>query len=405
MRLLIVTPRLLYPADSGGKIRSSKLFEKLARAHDITIVCFRTPADTDEQVRGMAACCSRLETIQWNESVKFSPRFYAEVATNLLSIHAYAFQKYYDRRMVSLVRSLLLTSRFDLLVCDFLHLSLNVVALPFSPKILFQHNVESLVRRRHFELIRNPIARAYLFWEWWRLRRNERWAAKQFDHCVLVSDQDRRLMAELYGVTHTSTIPAAVDADYFRTLNTPCDEAHLVFTGSFDWFPNEDAACYFVREILPRVQRERAVTFWIVGRNPSSVIRDLARSCPNVRVTGTVADVRPYIDRACVYVVPLRIGGGTRIKIFEAMAMAKAIVSTPVGAEGLPVLHDENILLAESPDQFAERVLALIRDAPLRRRLGEAARALVSERFTWDIAARRFDDICTSVVARAPLGA
>jgi polysaccharide biosynthesis protein PslH len=139
------------------------------------------------------------------------------------------------------------------------------------------------------------------------------------------------------------------------------------------------------------------VTFWVVGRTPSDAIRRVGRERPNVRVTGTVDDVRPYIDRAGVYIVPLRIGGGTRIKIFEAMAMAKPVVSTTIGAEGLPVTGGENLILADDAPRFASEVVRLLKDAPERRRIGERARRLVVDHFTWDVAARRFDEICETV--------
>jgi sugar transferase (PEP-CTERM/EpsH1 system associated) len=396
MRLLTVMGRLPYPADTGGKIRSSKLFERLAKRHDITIVSFRTPQDADEQVHRMTACCSRLETIDWLEVPKRGPAFYASVARSVVSTQAYTVAKYADVRMRQRVAALLASDRYDALVCDFLQPSVNVLELGSVPKILFQHNVESVIRRRQIEQTRNPLARAYLHWDWRKLRAFEHEAARRFDHCIMVSVEDCRTMAREFGVTTTSAIPTAVDVEYF----TPRPDAmtnDVVFTGSMDWFANEDAVLHFARAILPRVRQEVDATFWVVGRNPTESLRRELEGIAGVRVTGTVDDVRPYIERAAVYVVPLRIGGGTRIKIFEAMAMARPIVSTSIGAEGLPVAHGADIVLADAPNGFAAAVVTLLRSQAKRHRLGLAARRL-AERHDWNVAADRFSEICTMVV-------
>jgi sugar transferase (PEP-CTERM/EpsH1 system associated) len=399
MKVLILSGRLLYPANTGARIRSARLFERLARVHDVTIACFKTAADRPEDVELMRSTCSKLETIDWTEHPKFSMRFWRDVGLNLFSPHPYAVDKYVSRQMRQRLHDLLDTGRYDLLVCDFVQPTTSALDLPFRPKILFQHNVESVVRERHYRQTRNPVAKAYLFWEWRRLRRFEGHAARRFDHCVMVSAEDCSTMANLYGIRHTSAIPTGVDTEYFQAREPEADGHHIVFTGSMDWLPNEDAVRYFVRDVFPFVRRELDATFWVVGREPSAAVRRLADENPNVKVTGTVSDVRPYIDRAGVYVVPVRIGSGTRIKIFEAMAMGKAVISTRIGAEGLPVTAGQDIVIADDAASMARETVALLKDTAARRRIGRAARHLVAENHTWDIAARQFSDICEAVAA------
>jgi glycosyltransferase involved in cell wall biosynthesis len=397
--MLVLSGRLFFPVTTGGTTRSSRLFERLARHHDITIVSFRMPGDTQDSLEMMRTCCNRLETVDWSESRKGTPRFLAEVARNAFSPTAFTVAKYASPIMRNRIDQLLRADRYDVVVADFLQPSTNVIDAPFFPKVLFQHNVESVIRRRQFEAARNPLLKAYLYWDWLRLKRFEGQAARRFDHCIMVSEQDCATMRELYGVTSTTAIPTGVDVDYFQPREAEAPGHHLVFTGSMDWFPNDDAMQFFVGQVLPLIRHELDVILWIVGRNPGEPVRRLAREHPDVRVTGTVDDVRPFIDRAGVYVVPLRIGGGTRIKIFEAMAMAKAVVSTTIGAEGLPVTNDVNIALEDTPKSFARRVIELLRNPAERRRIGDSARALVVERYTWDVAAQRFAEICESVHA------
>jgi glycosyltransferase involved in cell wall biosynthesis len=187
-------------------------------------------------------------------------------------------------------------------------------------------------------------------------------------------------------------VQTGVDTDYFRPAATPAERTHMVFTGSMDWLPNEDGMTYFCREILPRIrQSEPEATLSIIGRAPTPAVRKLAE-IPGVEVTGRVDDVRPHIARGAVYVVPLRIGGGTRLKIFEAMSMAKAVVSTTVGAEGLPVTSGRDIDLADEPSRFAHAVVHLMRDADARRSIEGAARTLVVERYDWSAVAGDFED-------------
>ena len=397
MRFLIVSARLLYPADTGGKIRSSRLFEALSRQHDLTIVAFQTPEDTPDRIEQMRRCCRRLVTVPWRESEKFTARFYWDVISNLFSPRSFAVAKYRDPRMERTVRGLVSEEQFDVLVCDFLQPSINVLDIPFVPKILFQHNVEAVIRRRHFEQVANPAIKAYLYWEWKRLRAYERRAARAFDHCLMVSEDDRRTMYDEYGVTTTSVVPTGADVHPEGPGDDAEDGVHLIFTGSMDWFANEDAVFFFVRDILPRLRREIAVTFWIVGRNPSPRVRHLAAIDAGVMVTGTVPDVRPYIARATVYVAPLRIAGGTRIKIFEAMGMGRAVVSTRIGAEGLPVVDGEHVLLADEAGDFAEKVIALVRDRTRRQLLARAGWELVRRNYSWEKAAEQFAAVCQQV--------
>jgi glycosyltransferase involved in cell wall biosynthesis len=365
------------------------------------MVSFRTAEEGPEHVRMMQACCRRLETVPFTDHRKGTPGFFAELARNVASPQAFTIAKYDSPEMRRTIEDLLARERYDVLVCDFLHPSPNVLPLNFFPKILFQHNVEAVIRQRHYQTAGNPLLKAYLYWDWLRLKRFEGQAARRFDHSIMVSDQDSQTMRQLYGVTSASSIPTGVDVEYFQPREPEADGHHIVFTGSMDWFPNEDGVQFFVRDVLPLIRQQLEVTFWVVGRTPSEAVARLGREHPNVRVTGTVEDVRPYIDRAGVYVVPLRIGGGTRIKIFEAMAMAKPVVSTTIGAVGLPVSDGENVIMADEPQQMAGNIVRLLQEPRERRRIGDAARTLVVEHYTWEVAARRFSDICEQVRAKA----
>jgi glycosyltransferase involved in cell wall biosynthesis len=209
---------------------------------------------------------------------------------------------------------------------------------------------------------------------------------------IAVSKADADLMEQQYKITGVHAVDTGVDTDYFRPPTQPAElKADLVFLGSMDWMPNIDGVQWFVREILPLIHSRRPDTrIAIVGRKPSPEI--LALAGDRIHVTGTVPDVRPWLWGSRASIVPLRIGGGTRLKIFEAMAMGKAVVSTTVGAEGLPVTHQQDILLADDDTSFAHSVVGLLRDIDARRRLEIASRRLVAEHFDWSVVARDLDD-------------
>ena len=388
--------RPLYPADTGGRIRSARLLERLSHIHDLTVICFRTADDRPEDFELMRACCSAIETVPWKETPKFTPRFYAELAADLFSPLPYTALKYRSAAMARRIDALLASGRFDLLLCDFLQPAVNCTDHPFRPKVLFEHNVETAIGLRQARHATHPLVRGYLRLEAAKIRRFEHRVAAAFDHCIMVSDDDCRMLRDEFGARHASAIPTGVDVEYFRPMPMQASEPTVVFVGSMDWLPNQDAVEFFVSQVLPRIRAEVPVRFVVAGRNPPASIRQM----DDIHVTGTVDDIRPWFRDAHVCVVPLRVGGGTRIKIFEALAMAKAVVSTTVGAEGLPVTDGQDILLADDPDAFAKATVRLLKNAELRQRIGHAGRCL-AERYSWDAAAQRFSDICIDAVDRA----
>jgi sugar transferase (PEP-CTERM/EpsH1 system associated) len=396
VKILWLNAGLLLPLDKGGKLRTWHLMRHLAQRHDITYMSFTDPSETEEQRTGMRDVCNRLETVPRSDPGKGTLQFYLDAARYVVDAMPYAIAKYRSAAYAARVRELLDRESFDAVVCDFLPPAANLPATLPCPSILFTHNVESEIWRRHTETARNLISRQLLSQQERRMRWFERDALARFDLVLAVSDADNRTFQRLYpGALRTPVhvVQTGVDTEYFK----PCaDEsvrrAHLVFTGSMDWLPNEDGMVHLVRDILPRIQAaEPEATLSIIGRSPTPTVRRLGEE-RGIEITGRVDDVRPHIAAGSVYVVPLRIGGGTRLKIFEAMAMAKAVVSTTIGAEGLPVRDGEDIVIADEPDRFADAVVRLIRDSDARRQLEIAARRLVVERYDWSAVAQDFED-------------
>jgi sugar transferase (PEP-CTERM/EpsH1 system associated) len=397
MNILWLNANLLLPLDKGGKLRTWHLMRELARHHKITYISFADPGRPPELDRGMRDVCAELETVERRDAEKGTWRFYAGAAARLLDPLPYAVAKYRSPEFAGRVRDALASRRFDLVVCDFLVPFVNMPARLPCPAVLFTHNVEAEIWRRHAETCETAGARALYRSQWRRMQRFERLAVSRFDLVLAVSNADRTTLLRLYGDALRApvrVVQTGVDTEYFSP--PPADAVaprHLVFTGSMDWLPNEDGVRYFCSEILPRIRRlEPDATFSIVGRAPTPAVRELAGRVPGVEVTGRVDDVRPHMARGALYVVPLRIGGGTRLKIFEAMAMGKAIVSTTVGAEGLPLTAGRDIAIADDPGHFASTTVHLLRDDELRRRIEAQARRLVVEQYDWSAVAQGLNE-------------
>jgi glycosyltransferase involved in cell wall biosynthesis len=251
-----------------------------------------------------------------------------------------------------------------------------------------------MIWRRHAEHARDPLRKLYFRMQAEKMFAWERKACRSAGHIVAVSPADARLMRNLFGVESVSEIPTGVDLDHFAPPGPAAHTADLVFVGSMDWLPNVDGVLHFAREVLPLIQRRRpGCTFAIVGRKPPARIQELARKIPGVMVTGTVPDVRPYLWGSGVSVVPLRIGGGTRLKIYEAMAAGVPVVSTTIGAEGLDVHPPDDIRIADRPADFADHCLDLLEDREESRRMAARARRMVEANFSWERVARRFSDL------------
>lgn len=401
MRILWLKSELLHPIDKGGKIRTYQMLRHIKREHHVTYLSFAVADDPHEAFEKSQEYCHRLVAVPRSDARKFSARFYRDLVVNLSSPLPYAIQKYSSAAMRRAIERELRERDYDVVVSDFLATSINLPPALDSTTVLFQHNVESTIWRRHYETQTGAFRRAFFRGQWQKMCAYERSACRRFDAVIAVSEVDRDHMREEFGLSEVYDVPTGVDPDYFRPLGGSPADCELVFTGSMDWMPNEDAILHFAREILPRIAKAiPAVTLTVVGRNPSPALIALARSDDRIRITGRVDDVRPYVDRASAYIVPLRVGGGTRLKIYEAMAMERPVISTSIGAEGLPVRDGEELLIADEPEAFAGAVIRVLGDAHLARMLGRRAGATVRQRFGWGNAAARFMNVCETAATR-----
>ncbi len=385
------------PVDTGGKIRSFNILRHLATKHEVTLLSYyggsRDPGYETEIVERL----SGAQTI-YTAAPEGTLRQSLDYIRRLPSRAPYAVTKFTDSKVRQTLAQWLDARRFDVAVCDFLSASLNFPNRLGVPCVLFQHNVESVLWQRMAETESAPLRKLSYKIEAAKMLRYEQRTLGRFHHVIAVSQQDREEMLKLDQRCRITVVPTGVDTEQYRSAPSAAGNPPIVaFVGSMDWEPNIDAAEYFCREIWPAVLHDFPdARFQIVGRNPHARVQRLKSA--SVEVTGKVASVADYLGPATVIIVPLRIGGGTRLKIFEAMAMGKAVVSTSIGAEGLDLTPGRDLLIADTSGSFAASILQLLRE-PERRRAYEQAAAALAARYDWSEITLKFADVLRESIA------
>jgi sugar transferase (PEP-CTERM/EpsH1 system associated) len=395
MKILWVNTHFLHPPTRGGQIRTLEMLRILSRRHEVHYVGLLDNPSDNQAVPLSAEYCARAYPIMHWLPPRASLSFGGQAIANLFSSLPLAVVRYRSPEALRTVADMLRRERFDRVVCDFLFSAPNIPVL--EQVVLFQHNVETTIWRRHVAQAADPFRRVFFRQQADRMEVYERNVCRRVSHVVAVSAEDSDRMRRMFDISHVSDIPTGVDTGYFRPPESTLPAstvADLVFVGSMDWLPNIDGASWFADEVLPLIRRRRpSCSLVIVGRRPPRSIMDLARRDPRIKVTGTVDDIRPYLWSSSVAVVPLRIGGGTRLKIFEAMAARIPVVSTSVGAEGLPLSPGDHILIADSAQALADRCLELLETPELRSRMVKTAWEMISSRFSWEQVTSCFERI------------
>lgn len=394
MKILLVCPKVPYPATDGGRIAIYEPLRRLAaRGHQITLLA-PTPQQADAADLAELERSCRLELVPIDTRNRLLP-----AAFNLLSPLPYTIAKYDARPLRERLRTLLAAEQHDLVQIENLHMAAyQAIATEYGvPVVLRQQNVESQLAERYAHTQRG-LRRLYARIHAAKLRRYEADVCAYMDACLAITPEDSERLRALNPQIQVATVPAGVDLDDFQPQPASEEPGAIVSVAAMDWPPNADAMFWFTEQILPLIrQTHPAAHLYVVGKNPSAKIQALARM-KNVTVTGFVDDVRTYLAKGAVFIVPLRSGGGMRVKILQAMAMEKAIVSTTIGAEGIAAQDNQAICLADTPAAFATGVSRLLADTPLRQRIARNARQLVTSHYSWDQTVNRMEQIYTNIL-------
>ena len=397
MKILWVKGDRLLPVQNGGNIRSYHIARHLAQHHSLRFFSYYSGTKDDDYETELNAQFPNSVALFTGKAELASWKRAADYIRHLSNPMPYAVSRFQYRLVQQQLRDWFAQKSFDVVVCDFLDAAVNFPRELSIPTVLFQHNVESEIWRRHAENGSGWAKRNAYRIEFSKMQMYEQEMVRRFHHVIAVSENDAKLMEAWVDRSHLSVVPTGVDLRKFHPdLNRTGVQPLVMFVGAMDWMPNVDAVDYFCREVWPNIlQRIPTARFRVVGRNPNPLIQALASD--NVEVTGMVPSVVEHLQEAAVVIVPLRVGGGTRLKIYEAMAMGRAVVSTTIGAEGLDVHDGRDIILADNPAKFADTVAELLANDGLRGRYERAAAELAAK-YDWPAVGERFGEVLQQMV-------
>jgi glycosyltransferase involved in cell wall biosynthesis len=403
LKILWVKADKLLPVQNGGNIRTYHVLRYLSARHELTFYSYYAGTPDPDYERELRRQLPGAVAVSTGKRELSGAARGLDYLAHLGARPPYAVSRFADAKVQKQLRTWFREQRFDVAVCDFLDAAVNFPGRFNIPCVLFQHNVESEIWRRHAATANHPGKKMIYRTEFRKMLRYERAAVSKFHHVIAVSESDRSLMTQWVDGDRVTVVPTGVDLTEYRpdpanSNSDPNASAPLItFVGAMDWEPNVDGVEYFCAEVWPSIKEEvPQARFRIVGRNPGSRVQKWAAIDASIEVTGRVPSVVGHLRQSAVVIVPLRIGGGTRLKIYEAMAAGRAVVSTTIGAEGLDVHHGLDITLADDARCFAQAVIALLRDPELRRRYQTAA-AETAARYDWPAIGQRFAEVLQSV--------
>ena len=401
MRILFVTPYVPTPPTFGGQRRIHGLMRALGKRHALSLLALHNPIDPIDEWR------ERTRDFYPDSELFVQPAFGLQERAkrtaqlrSLFGLRSWDAISHRNEAMVSRLRERLARETWDAVVVEFAQMTVNLTELPHGvPCVVDEHNVEYDLQRRSASNSSNPLRRTFLEVNWRKLRREEQAVWRTFDGVSVTSPRDLSIVQARAPLARCVLAPNGVDLDEFTPPAGAPEPDTVIFFGAHNYFPNADGLRFLFADIWPLVLAARpSVRLRIVGPLPPAEI--VALQPPNVTFEGYVADIAAEVGRAAIAIAPLRIGGGTRLKIVEAMALARPVVATSIGAEGIEVRHNRDLLLADAPRDFADAVLRLLAQPAEAAALGLRGRRLVEEAYSWDTSAARLEHLLEELVER-----
>lgn len=395
MKILHIFPYSPIPPTFGGALRVYNLIKQMSKNHEVTLLTFGDEIVKDQLKKHFKNSIKEIYTcdIPWGLIRK---RFLQ--LRSLTSKHSYFNLVAKHKQMQVLIDEITSKNNFDIIQFEFPNMA-NYRINSDSLKIIDAHNVEHIIFYHQWKYSKSIIRKIFYKLEYKKLQKDEVNLCQNQDALFVTSDNDVKLFNELVPQIPKYVIPNGVDTEYYHPYNQEPEPNTLVFTGTLSYIPNSDAALYFIDNILPIIKKQIPdVKLYIVGnRPPKSLIQ---KSSSDIIITGYVNDVRPYVWKSSIFIVPLRMGSGTRLKVLEAFAMKKPVVSTTIGAEGIETTNGENILIADEPKNFAENIIRLLRDKQLQQNLATSGYELVKNKYDWNIIGQKLDDAYNEIYSR-----
>ena len=391
MKILWICPFFLHPTDRGAQIRTLGTLKQLHKRHEIHFAALNNPLNLEGPERS-SEYSSRHIAVEHSAPSRKSLGMIPQLVGSIVNPVPLAVSRYYSVQLKREIDALIAAEHYDSIVCDFLAAAPNVPNL--ASCVLFQHNVETTIWQRHVEQTESIVKKYFFQLQAAKMEAYERKICRTAKHVIAVSDIDASRMRQMFQIDSVTSVPTGVDVEYFAPRGAATPMSDIVFCGSMDWLPNVDAVVYFLAEVLPLIRAKLpGATFTIAGRSPDDRVLKAVQGLTGVCVTGKVDDMRPYLWGSKISIVPIRIGGGTRLKIYECMAAGVPVVSSTVGAEGLRYEDGKDIVLADDPGAFAAACVRLLSDDSARCAIAHHAIERTQKEFSWEAVSREFEAI------------
>jgi len=401
LKILFLTNRIPFPIKDGQSRRTYNILKGLATTHDVYLLSYYDPVDglDEKSILHLKTFCKNVE-MHPGPSKKLGLSMILRLMGSLISLDPYTFWRHYSLSYLKRIDELTKTGEFDLIHCDILPLAFTIRNNKHLPCIVTDHDVSYLKALRMGRQARNPFLKLLLYLEAFKLKRLESKVFKQADMGIAVSEVDKKVLKELCPEGNLEVIENGVDTDEFKPTYEEIDKDSLVWVGGFENYPNREGVYYFLDKIYPLIKKQaRHVKIMLVGGGATQRLKQFSNSDPSINIIGYVNDPLPYIQNAAVFIVPILSGSGTRLKLLEAMAVGKAIVTTSIGCEGIEGTDKEHYLVADQPVQFAEKVATILNNRALGEYLGRNARKLAEEKYDWKCIFEKMDVIYRGLVS------
>ena len=396
MRILTLISKFPWPLTDGAVIRDFNLLREAAKRHEVSLLCFLFKPTDRDNFEALRPFCKKIVGIDLGRP---KWRTLVNAAHSLVTSDPFIIREYWRPVMAQALEEFVEDERIDIVHSHFLHMSQYVRYKRSAAFIHDAHNLEHVLWQRMERTTSNLLKKAFMHTQYGKLVRLQQIVAQASEKCVVLSDEDRAEYRRICPAADVTTVPNGADVEYWTPRNDSAEPASILYFGNLSWPPQADAASYFHDKILPLIRRQVPdVKFYIVGQSPPDALKALASE--RVFVTGFVPDMRDYVARATVVVMPLRAGAGTKHRVFQALCMKKAVVCTAIAAEGIALTHGETAMLADDPETFASATISLLQDAALRQRLGERGRQLVLDRYDWRAIYERLEEAFQEAVRK-----
>jgi len=396
MNVLVLTAKAIWPLLGGAEIRNFSLLKETSKHHRVFLLSFLLGENDRDHFDGLEPFCEKIVGLDLRRPL--AGRL-VRAARSIGGRRPFIVSEYARREMSLALERIVREEQIDVIHAHFLHVAQYAGWKGRAAFVYDAHNLEHILWKRFARVQSNPVMRTFSrlqlpkFVEW------QRRVARQSDAVVTLSDVDRDEFLRIAPGTDVTTVPNGADVEYFHPLDIPEEEHSIIYFANFGWPPQDDAAVYFCNEIFPSVRAKyNDAHLYLVGKTPPEKVRTLATD--DVTVTGFVEDIREYIARAAVVVLPLRVGAGTKHRAFQALAMEKPLVTTTVGAEGIALEHGRTAMITDDPGEFARHTIDLLGDSGKRRAMGRTGRQLVLDRYTWSANYAVLEDVFARAVKR-----